>query len=805
MTAAFDLVIRSLVMLAGAGAVAWMLRRRGAAVQSLVMTTALAALLALPVAAAMLPAWPVPVWSVPAEAPSTAGVAFQPIDAPAPSAPARRHRSDSPATTVIDSAVIVSAPSPGPAASPAPFVWPTLVSMLAGIWAAGVALLVIRLVSAHLALAKLVHEGDAGVDPGWQALVRDVSAELGVTRPVAVKSSAELSVPIVTGLRKVTLLIPEESHEWPPSVRRDVVRHELAHVARWDVVGQLVGQLACALHWFNPLVWIAARRASTLRERACDDVVLRAGAKASAYAACLLDLAANGGRDRAGSAALAMARASRIRERIVGVLDPGARRETPGPIATAVIVAAALAGVAAAGSLEPTVRAEAAGDIVAAEASRPFVPLRGLSSSTSTAASLPVASAETVERASQRPTASQATTPAPRFCSGEIKRHSNSSNDNGRERSWKLRIEGTDCDLRIDARGRVEFNDAFTDIARLDRDGSFFIEVLERGVRKSLDIRSAAAGLTRTYRVDGRDQAWDAAAQAWFADLLIEVDRLTAVGVDHRFPRLFQQGGVQAVLAETALMPSDYARSRYYEKLLDAARLTPAERRAVVEQSARMTKSDYYATELLKRVVAQGRLEDPQERAAVIDMIERMKSDYYRHVVINELGGTLSSDQLTALLKVAAAIDSDYYRSEVLKRLLTSGTLTSEQQAIALGALGGMDSDYYITEVLKLLSSKQIEGPDARKAFLAAAYRIDSGFYKQEALSAFVRRSDLTETDLLAVVDASRGVGDYYRSEVLVDVLRSRAVTDRVREVVRDAAQGLSSSYRQRVYGAIGR
>ena len=67
-----------------------------------------------------------------------------------------------------------------------------------------------------------------------------------------------------------------------------------------------------------------------------------------------------------------------------------------------------------------------------------------------------------------------------------------------------------------------------------------------------------------------------------------------------------------------------------------ATRLTPAERRAVVEQSARMTKSDYYATELLKRVVAQGRLEDPQERAAVIDPVAQHLAEE-RHGVGKDL------------------------------------------------------------------------------------------------------------------------------------------------------------------------
>jgi beta-lactamase regulating signal transducer with metallopeptidase domain len=59
-----------------------------------------------------------------------------------------------------------------------------------------------------------------------------------------------------------------------------VLLHELSHAKRLDCAARLVGQLACAVYWFNPLAWLALTWLQAESERACDDLVLRAGTKA---------------------------------------------------------------------------------------------------------------------------------------------------------------------------------------------------------------------------------------------------------------------------------------------------------------------------------------------------------------------------------------------------------------------------------------------------------------------------------------------------------------------------------------------
>src|SRR6185503_12449308 len=96
---------------------------------------------------------------------------------------------------------------------------------------------------------------------------------------------------------------------------------ELAHVVRHDCLTQLLAAVACAVYWFHPGVWWAARRLRVERELACDDRVLASGTPAPDYAAHLLDLAYALGRTRTPVLAVSMARPPQLEGRMLAVLD----------------------------------------------------------------------------------------------------------------------------------------------------------------------------------------------------------------------------------------------------------------------------------------------------------------------------------------------------------------------------------------------------------------------------------------------------------------------------------------------------
>jgi hypothetical protein len=181
-------------------------------------------------------------------------------------------------------------------------------------------------------------------------LLRECSAQIGLKRSVTIYYSTTLKVPVTWGTWGPVLLLPANADHWSAARRRLVLLHELSHIKRGDCLTQTLGIVASACYWFNPLVWLAARRMRVERELACDDLVLRTGARPSEYASELLSFASEIKHNSLLTwAAVPMARPSSLEARLRAILDGNRNRASVSRalgIATSVLLISVLVPVA---------------------------------------------------------------------------------------------------------------------------------------------------------------------------------------------------------------------------------------------------------------------------------------------------------------------------------------------------------------------------------------------------------------------------------------------------------------------------
>lgn len=101
----------------------------------------------------------------------------------------------------------------------------------------------------------------------YAAMLSVTARDLGVSAPEMIVCEA-ISTPAVTGLLRPRLLLPHERYD--VQELRYILRHELCHLKRRDMLLKLVLLAANAMHWFNPVVYLMLRQADEDIELACD-------------------------------------------------------------------------------------------------------------------------------------------------------------------------------------------------------------------------------------------------------------------------------------------------------------------------------------------------------------------------------------------------------------------------------------------------------------------------------------------------------------------------------------------------------
>jgi len=141
--------------------------------------------------------------------------------------------------------------SPTPKASADPLqIW---LAVGMAIWLSGVSFILFRAI--YLYVKLLLHVRGA------------VFVEPGVYETDAIES------PFVLGVIRPRIILPLNMSRYE---RELVLRHEQAHIYRYDYITKPISFLILAVHWFNPLIWIAFRLFSDDMEASCDERAIRA-------------------------------------------------------------------------------------------------------------------------------------------------------------------------------------------------------------------------------------------------------------------------------------------------------------------------------------------------------------------------------------------------------------------------------------------------------------------------------------------------------------------------------------------------
>ena len=199
------------------------------------------------------------------------------------------------------------------------------------VWFAGVAIGVWRFRMARRAATRLTSTTTPLAHAAVQSRADLIAGWLGVSQYDLREGPPDL-MPATWGTRHPVVVLPSVARDWPQARLDPVLVHELAHVQRRDAGWLQLAHVMLAVWWMHPLAWVAARHLRVERERACDDLALAFGSRASEYASELVSLA---GECNGTEMTLAMARRSQLEGRVMAILNPRVNRDGRTRLATA--------------------------------------------------------------------------------------------------------------------------------------------------------------------------------------------------------------------------------------------------------------------------------------------------------------------------------------------------------------------------------------------------------------------------------------------------------------------------------------
>ena len=145
--------------------------------------------------------------------------------------------------------------------------WPAWVAVAILV---GCALAFIRLIIAVWVARRYRMSARAVSDPSMLQFLEQVRVQLGCARPIELRETSAMCSPSTIGWLRPAIILPADWRSWSAQVRKAVLAHEVAHVARGDFAVWLLAQLGVVLHFYNPLVHFLAGRLRLEQEMAAD-------------------------------------------------------------------------------------------------------------------------------------------------------------------------------------------------------------------------------------------------------------------------------------------------------------------------------------------------------------------------------------------------------------------------------------------------------------------------------------------------------------------------------------------------------
>ena len=141
------------------------------------------------------------------------------------------------------------------------------------LWLTGMILFFTFQVIRHYRFMKMIKRWSENItDRQILATFENLKSEMSITKPIPIYLCSCVGSPMLVGIINPKILLP--TAELAKDELQLILKHELVHYKRKDLLYKFLVLVATAIHWFNPIMYLSVRVINILCETSCDTEVI---------------------------------------------------------------------------------------------------------------------------------------------------------------------------------------------------------------------------------------------------------------------------------------------------------------------------------------------------------------------------------------------------------------------------------------------------------------------------------------------------------------------------------------------------
>jgi hypothetical protein len=349
----------------------------------------------------------------------------------------------------------------------------------------------------------------------------------------------------------------------------------------------------------------------------------------------------------------------------------------------------------------------------------------------------------------------------------------------------------------LEYRGKIIFTDDETDVKYISPGGFLRFSKRSFGNKRTILLEGEAQGvISREYREGNKKLPFDPEGRKWMASVLPDIIRTTGIGAEERVLKFYKKGGIDAVIAEISMLPTNYVQSKYYTAALGLTNLSGNDLVKLIKDAGEEISSSY---ELSKILISNSKIisKNDEAVATVMKVARGINSSYeqskvYKHYLTET---NLNASNKTLVIKGVRDINSSYEKSKVLLSVLQDD-LSKENVNLVIEEVDHINSSYEQSKIMQYLIKNQSLNEIELDDMLRAIAGISSSYEQGKVLRQLISGKDLNSEQIVTVAKAASHISsDYEQSKFLQSLISKQDLDENAINGILAMTNEINSSY----------